>query len=373
MKKQRDKVQVQVGSTKALQAKATIGKSKQKKQKKKWRGKGRKDKQTESSSAEGKQTDQKVATVVSMPSRDKPTNSNWALMKAALSGDGGKAKKKRRGAREDRKNDADAVAKDEKFSPLAKRENRQETRIVALDCEMVGVGESGHKSVLARVVVVNYYGNVLVDSFCRSKERVTDYRTRVSGIRATDLKGAPDFEQVQKQVATLLRGKVVVGHALKNDFKALKIKHPKQDLRDTASYAPLRSDAQVQGLNSGGDLTSSQPAAPEKGIKFKSRALKELAAEHLGLEIQHGEHSPVEDARAALYLYHKHRIQWERSLNAQTSWKKKLIKNVASAANGGESARAAANTKDGKAKNKRKEIEDEEESEGYGVGLLSSE
>ena len=53
--------------------------------------------------------------------------------------------------------------------------------------------------------------------------------------------------------------------------------------------------------------------APGVGAgRMKSRALKELAAEHLGLEIQHGEHSPVEDARAALYLYQKHRSEWER-------------------------------------------------------------
>merc|ERR1712176_319388 len=64
--------------------------------------------------------------------------------------------------------------------------------------------------------------------------------------------------------------------------------------------------------------------------KFKSRALKELAAEHLGLEIQHGEHSPVEDARAALYLYHKHRIVWERSLNGQKNSKKTFVKSVVS-------------------------------------------
>ena len=46
--------------------------------------------------------------------------------------------------------------------------------------------------------------------------------------------------------------------------------------------------------------------------KLKPRALRHLAAEQLGLTIQEGEHSPVEDARAALYLYLKHRKEWER-------------------------------------------------------------
>lgn len=41
-------------------------------------------------------------------------------------------------------------------------------------------------------------------------------------------------------------------------------------------------------------------------------SLKRLASAELGMEIQVGEHSPVEDARAALYLYQKHRDAWER-------------------------------------------------------------
>jgi hypothetical protein len=41
-----------------------------------------------------------------------------------------------------------------------------------------------------------------------------------------------------------------------------------------------------------------------------------LAAEHLGLTIQAGEHSPVDDARAALYLYLRFRRQWDAALKA---------------------------------------------------------
>jgi RNA exonuclease 4 len=51
-----------------------------------------------------------------------------------------------------------------------------------------------------------------------------------------------------------------------------------------------------------------------KGGKLRPRALRVLAASELGLTIQEGEHSPVDDARAALYLYHKHRREWERAL-----------------------------------------------------------
>lgn len=49
-------------------------------------------------------------------------------------------------------------------------------------------------------------------------DRVTDYRTWVSGVTAGHLVGAPLFTTVQAEVASLLRGRTVVGHALKNDF-----------------------------------------------------------------------------------------------------------------------------------------------------------
>jgi RNA exonuclease 4 len=43
---------------------------------------------------------------------------------------------------------------------------------------------------------VNNEGNVVLDTHVAAKETVVDYRTRFSGIRPADLKGAPAFEQV---------------------------------------------------------------------------------------------------------------------------------------------------------------------------------
>ena len=44
-----------------------------------------------------------------------------------------------------------------------------------------------------------------------------------------------------------------------------------------------------------------------KGQKAKPRSLRHLAEDELGMSIQAGEHSPVDDARSALYVYQKHR------------------------------------------------------------------
>ena len=178
------------------------------------------------------------------------------------------------------------------------------TDAVALDCEMVGCGEDGKRSVLARVSVVNEDGNVVLDTFVSPGERVVDYRTRVSGVRPSDLRDAPPFKEIQRKMADILRGRTLIGHALKNDLKCLLLDHPRSMTRDTALYRPLtrplrkNERARVAGASRG------------RG----SRSLRELCAEHLGLEIQAGEHSSVDDARAALLLYRKCAVAWEREL-----------------------------------------------------------
>lgn len=61
--------------------------------------------------------------------------------------------------------------------------------------------------------------NTIYDKFVQPQEPVVDYRTKWSGIRPEDLEGAPSFQVVQKEVADLIKGRIVVGHGLKSDFK----------------------------------------------------------------------------------------------------------------------------------------------------------
>ncbi len=61
------------------------------------------------------------------------------------------------------------------------------TKIVGMDCEMVGVGVRGQDSILARVSLVNHFGHCIYDKFVKPREKVTDYRTAISGIRREDL------------------------------------------------------------------------------------------------------------------------------------------------------------------------------------------
>ncbi|XP_037778547.1 RNA exonuclease 4-like [Penaeus monodon] len=172
----------------------------------------------------------------------------------------------------------------------AKKSNEELTQVIAMDCEMVGVGMDGKESILARVSIVNHSGKVLFDKYVKPLEKVVDYRTQVSGIRRRDLEKGEDFKTVQKEVADLLKGKVLVGHALKNDLKVLFLSHPRTRIRDTSKYKGFR-----------------------RLFKGSTPSLKNLTEKLIGVKIQHGEHSSVQDAQAAMRLYTAFRREWENS------------------------------------------------------------
>jgi len=166
---------------------------------------------------------------------------------------------------------------------------KQPGRYVALDCEMVGVGIDGKESSLARVSIVNYHGAILLDGTVKQRERVVDYRTEWSGIRPGDMVNALPFVEVQRRVADLLKDKILVGHAVFNDLKALLLSHPFPSTRDTQ-----------------------QLAYKYKLSKNRHPALRNLTAQEFGIQIQRGEHSSVTDARATMAIYRLHRREWEQ-------------------------------------------------------------
>jgi DNA polymerase III epsilon subunit-like protein len=178
-------------------------------------------------------------------------------------------------------------------------------KYVALDCEMVGIGPAGRQSALARCCIVNYDGEVLYDQHVRPQAFVTDFRTKWSGIRTKDLRHgkAIAFPDCQKEVAAIIKDKILVGHALKNDLDVLMLGHTHTKIRDTATYRPYM-----------------KPHGRKEG-KFRPKALRELAKQYLGTIIQTGEHDPSEDARTAMFLYRRCRKEWEDSL-----FKKKPMK-----------------------------------------------
>ncbi|XP_034355406.1 interferon-stimulated 20 kDa exonuclease-like 2 [Arvicanthis niloticus] len=169
-------------------------------------------------------------------------------------------------------------------------------KMVAIDCEMVGTGPKGRVSSLARCSIVNYHGDVLYDEYVLPPCYIVDYRTRWSGIRKCHMVNATPFKTARSQILKILSGKVVVGHAIHNDYKALQYFHPKSLTRDT-SQIPL--------LNRKADC-------PEN----VTLSLKHLTKKLLNRDIQAGKsgHSSVEDAQATMELYKLVEVEWEQHL-----------------------------------------------------------
>ncbi|CAG8623656.1 4860_t:CDS:2 [Acaulospora morrowiae] len=177
---------------------------------------------------------------------------------------------------------------------------------------MVGAGVKGKTSMLARVSIINYHGETLIDKFVKPTEEVTDYRTQFSGITPHLLENGElssnlrligyNFYEIRKEVKKLIRRKTVVGQSLHFDFRALKAWHPKHLIRDTQNYN------MVFGTN-----------------QKTTTSLKKLAKEVLGLDIQKGEHDSVEDAKVCMLLYRLRQNEWEKYLiNADEDALKKL-------------------------------------------------
>lgn len=275
------------------------------------------------------------------------------------------------------------------FKPSKKhgvgKTRREKSKYVSLDCEMVGVGPDGCGSALARVCVIDWSETTLLDTYVKVDEPVTDYRTFVSGVQAKDLQSddAMSFDTCQHIVKNLLRNKILIGHGLDNDLKALGISHPPKDIRDTAKYppfmvpletannpasghrqyqSPVYKDtpsvdiAGTHAINrflSGDNLFESDSStvsslstlsifsssssktsqelddAPSSAkseqtmIHLRPQKLKDLTKKYCMMEIQKegAQHSPLQDAKAVLQLYKKARLCWENESTPSTDGK----------------------------------------------------
>ncbi|RMZ77687.1 hypothetical protein DV738_g4311, partial [Chaetothyriales sp. CBS 135597] len=171
-------------------------------------------------------------------------------------------------------------------------------KYVAMDCEMVGVGPfrgGATESALARVSIVNYNGDQVYDSYVKPKEKVTDWRTHVSGILPKHMDVARTFEEVQQNVSSIIQGRILIGHSISYDLDVLLLSHPRRDIRDTARLPEYR-----------------------KLVAGSSPGLKLLASELLGISIQDAEHSSIEDARTCMLLFKRDQASFERVVAKST-------------------------------------------------------
>ncbi|KAN0097510.1 Ribonuclease H-like domain containing protein [Tylopilus felleus] len=157
--------------------------------------------------------------------------------------------------------------------------------VVALDCEMIYT--TGGMRV-ARVSVIDGAGKEIFDELVRMDDgiQVIDYNTRFSGITKEELqKASLTLSSIRQSLDAFINSEtIIIGHALENDLKTLRMIH--HQCVDTAIMFPHRA-----------------------GPPYR-RSLRDLAKEHLGISIQTGDgstgHSSVEDSVATLDLVRWH-------------------------------------------------------------------
>lgn len=170
-------------------------------------------------------------------------------------------------------------------------------RVVALDCEMVGIlyGKAEdriERSELAQLCVIDVLtGEILVDKLVRPNERVFNWRTRYSGVSYPAILAA-------NQEGRLLRGwraaraellsyidsdTILVGHDMTNDLHSLRLAHSR--VIDTT-------------------LQTAEAVWGDVDRPGRIWGLKDLAKTLLGLDIQVGKrgHDCVEDTLATREL-----------------------------------------------------------------------
>ncbi|OQD70363.1 hypothetical protein PENDEC_c024G03254 [Penicillium decumbens] len=150
--------------------------------------------------------------------------------------------------------------------------------VLAIDCEMVKT--EGDNFELARISIVNWGGEVVLDELVKPSRAVVDYLTMFSGMTEERLRNVTTtIGDIQKRLKELITPRtVLIGHSLNSDLTALRLTHP--FIVDTTIIYP-------------------HPRGPP--LKC---GLKWLSQKYLGREIQKGTggHSSIEDARAVLDL-----------------------------------------------------------------------
>ena len=122
---------------------------------------------------------------------------------------------------------------------------------------------------LARISIVNYYGEVIFDSNVKPIGEITNYRSEITGIYEADIQKGMDYSECRKIIMRLIKNRIIIGHSLENDFMVLNYEHPKKLTRDTSKFKFFQSNINLP------------------------YSLKYLTKNHLDFDIQETHHDSV--------------------------------------------------------------------------------
>lgn len=160
------------------------------------------------------------------------------------------------------------------------RSGGEHNNVYALDCEMIYTGLGLD---LAKITLVAYDGRLVYEKFVRPSAKIIDYNTRFSGITRKDLAAKNGsvltLAEVQQDLLHIISADtILIGHALENDLRVLKLIH--NTIIDTSICFPHFN-----------------------GPGYK-HSLRSLTLQYLKRNIQDSDkgHSSFEDSRACLEL-----------------------------------------------------------------------
>ena len=122
---------------------------------------------------------------------------------------------------------------------------------------------------LARISIVNYYGEVIFESNVKPIGEITNYRSEITGIYEADIQKGMDYSECRKIIMRLIKNRIIIGHSLENDFMVLNYEHPKKLTRDTSKFKFFQSNINLP------------------------YSLKYLTKNHLDFDIQETHHDSV--------------------------------------------------------------------------------